>query len=84
MWLPAPVFNAEFLGKDTSKTADLSKFPDGNKAKWSKAYISWAVAEGLISGKAQGGQTYLDPQGVATRAEVAAILMNYAQNVLAG
>ena len=73
---------AEFIGKDTSKTADLSKFPDGNKATWSKSYISWAVAEGLISGKAQNGKTYLDPQGVATRAEVAALIRGFVLNIL--
>lgn len=73
---------ADFIGKDTSKTADLSKFPDGNKAKWSKPYISWAVAEGLISGKAQNGKTYLDPQGVATRAEVAALIRSFVLNIL--
>ena len=73
---------ADFIGKDTSKTADLSKFPDGNKATWSKSYISWAVAEGLISGKAQDGKTYLDPQGVATRAEVAALIRGFVLNIL--
>ena len=73
---------ADFIGKDTSKTADLSKFPDGNKATWSKSYISWAVAEGLINGKAQNGKTYLDPQGVATRAEVAALIRSFVLNIL--
>ncbi|MGM9599431.1 MAG: S-layer homology domain-containing protein [Faecousia sp.] len=73
---------ADFIGKDTSKTADLSKFPDGNKATWSKPYISWAVAEGLINGKAQNGKTYLDPQGVATRAEVAALIRGFVLNIL--
>lgn len=73
---------ADFIGRDTSKTEDLSKFPDGNKATWSKPYISWAVAEGLISGKAQDGKTYLDPQGVATRAEVAALIRGFVLNIL--
>ena len=73
---------ADLLGKDTTKTADLSKFPDGNKAKWSKSYISWAVAEGLINGKAQNGKTYLDPQGVATRAEVAALIRGFVLSIL--
>lgn len=73
---------ADFKGIDTSKSADLSKFPDGNKATWSKPYISWAVAEGLISGKAQDGKTYLDPQGNATRAEVATLISSFVRNIL--
>lgn len=73
---------ADLLGRDTSKTADLSKFPDGSKAKWSKAYISWAVAEDLISGKEQDGKIYLDPQGIASRAEVATLIKGFVQNIL--
>lgn len=67
---------------DTSETADLSKFADADKVKWSKPYIEWAVAEGLLSGKANGGKTYLDPQGFASRAEVAAILRSFLTNIL--
>ena len=73
---------ADFKGIDTSKTADLSKFPDSNKATWSKTYIAWAVAEGLISGKAQNEQTYLDPQGSATRAQVAAVMKSFIENLV--
>ena len=69
---------------DTSKVADLSGFADANKATWSKPFIRWAVAEGLISGKAQNGKTYLDPQGNATRAEVAAIMMSFITKVVGG
>ena len=39
--------------------------------------MSWAVGSGLISGKGNG---VLDPQGTATRAEVAAILARFCQN----
>lgn len=72
----------EYCGRDTSKIADLSDFPDCGKVTWSKPALRWAVAEGLISGKVVGGQTLLDPQGNATRAEVASILMRYIQNIL--
>ena len=34
--------------------------------------MAWAVSQGLISGKGNG---ILDPDGTATRAEVAAIFM---------
>lgn len=73
---------ADFKGIDTSKMADLSDFPDCGKVTWSKAAVRWAVAEGLISGKSNNGQTLLDPQGNATRAEVASILMRFIQSIL--
>lgn len=73
---------ADYMGKDTNKIADLSDFPDCSKVTWSKAAVRWAVAEGLISGKAQGDKTYLDPQGNATRAEVASILMRFIENII--
>lgn len=73
---------SDLKGIDTNKIADLSDFPDCGKVTWSKPAMRWAVAEGLISGKASGGQTLLDPQGNASRAEVASILMRYIQNIL--
>ena len=44
--------------------------------------MRWANAESLINGTRDGSTVYLDPQGHATRAQVAAILMRYVQNVL--
>ena len=44
--------------------------------------MRWANAEALINGTEQSGTTYLAPQGHATRAQVAAILMRYVQNIL--
>ena len=73
---------ATYKGIDTDKIADLSDFSDVNKVTWSKPAVRWAVAEGLISGKTQNGKLYLDPQGNATRAEVAAILMRFIRNIL--
>ena len=63
--------------------ADLSKFPDGaNVSSWAKEAMQDAVALGLINGtKAPDGVVYLDPQGSATRQQVATILMNFCQNV---
>ena len=63
--------------------ADLSKFPDGaNVSRWAKEAMQDAVALGLINGtKASDGLVYLDPQGSATRQQVATILMNFCQNV---
>ena len=62
--------------------ADLSVFPDaGSVSEWAKDALADAVALGLISGASNGGQTYLNPQGSATREQVATILMNFCQNV---
>ena len=63
--------------------ADLSTFPDGAQvSSWAKEAMQDAVALGLINGtKASDGVVYLDPQGSATRQQVATILMNFCQNV---
>ena len=63
--------------------ADLSTFPDGAQvSSWAKEAMQDAVALGLINGtKASDDMVYLDPQGSATRQQVATILMNFCQNV---
>ena len=63
--------------------ADLNKFPDGAQvSSWAKEAMQDAVALGLINGtKAPDGLVYIDPQGSATRQQVATILMNFCQNV---
>ena len=63
--------------------ADLSTFPDGAQVSgWAKEAVQDAVALGLINGtKAPDDKVYLDPQGSATRQQVATILMNFCQNV---
>jgi len=65
-------------GIDTSARADLSSFPDGNKvSSYAKDAIRWTVAEGLIN----GADGKLMPQGNATRAQVATILMRFINNM---
>ena len=62
--------------------ADLSAFPDaGSVSDWAKDALADAVALGLISGASNGGQTLLEPQGSATREQVATILMEFCKNV---
>ena len=62
--------------------ADLSVFPDaGSVSDWAKDAMADAVALGLISGASNGGQTLLEPQGSATREQVATILMEFCKNV---
>ncbi len=73
---------AQMLGIDTSKRADLINFPDSNQiSPYAKEALSWANAEGLINGSSSSSGTYLKPQGDATRAQVAAILMRFIENI---
>lgn len=62
-------------GEDTSARADLSRYSDAAEiSSWATDVMRWAVAEGLISGMTADE---LQPQGNATRAQVAAILQRY-------
>ena len=70
---------AKSEGYGTSAKADLSKFTDGTSTSaWAQQAMSWAVGEGLLSGR---GVNMLYPTGTATRAEVAQIMMNFCENV---
>ena len=54
----------------------LAEFTDGGSVSpWAYKAMLWAVQKGVITGK----DGALDPQGCATRAEVAAILTRYLQ-----
>ncbi len=65
-------------GLDTTKRANLSAFPDAAKvSNFAEEALQWAVAEKLIGGTIVGNSSYLDPQGSATRAQVATILMRF-------
>ena len=69
--------------KPTWTPADLSKYPDVNKVPgWALGAMQDAVALRLISGnEASDGTVYLDPNGNATREQVATILMQFCKNV---
>lgn len=74
---------ASLKGVDTAARADLTAFPDAEKASaYARDALSWAVAAELVKGTKEGSTIYLDPQGSATRAQVAAILSRYAQNIV--
>ena len=64
---------AAYKGEDVSARADLSAYSDQPSA-WAEETISWSVAEGLLTGVTADE---LQPQGNATRAQVAAILQRY-------
>ena len=71
---------ASFKGLDLTGAADLTAFPDaGSVSDWAEKAVKWAVSEKLINGKTNDGVTYLDPQGLASRAEVAQIFMKFCQ-----
>ena len=64
---------AAYKGEDVSNRADLTSYTD-QPSTWAKETMSWAVAEGLITGVTADT---LQPQGAATRAQVAAILQRF-------
>lgn len=67
-----------FKGYKANTLAELTKFSDAAKiGSWASLSVKWAVGAGIVSGKASGSKTLMDPQGNATRAEVASILMRY-------
>lgn len=72
---------SQYKKYNTSMTGDLTKYSDANKISSYDAQmaLSWAVGKNLISNVGDGR---LDPQGNATRAQVAAILMRYDENVV--
>ena len=45
---------------------------------YARGSVAWAVNTGIVSGK---GNNTLDPRGVATRAEVASMLMRFCENI---
>ena len=60
---------------DTSRRADIDSFIDsGNVSSYARQAMEWAAGSGIITGKA-GNR--LDPQGYATRAECASIIMRF-------
>lgn len=69
---------AEYKKMNVSQRKNLSSFSDSKKVNsWAKEAMEWAYAEGFITGNSINGKVLLDPQGVATRAQIATILMRY-------
>ena len=68
---------AKLKGYDVSASADISGYTDASSvSSWATDAMRWAVSAGLINGRTA---TTLAPQGNATRAEVASILMRFMQ-----
>lgn len=73
---------AQYCGYSVSagNAVDLDSFRDGDAASaYAVPALCWAYAEGILEGR---GDRMLVPTGTATRAEVAAILMRFNEDVL--
>ena len=69
---------AKMKGYDVSASAALSGYTDASGVSgWAKEAVQWAVGSGLI----QGSNNALNPQANADRAQIATILMRFAQNI---
>ena len=66
---------ADYKGYDLTVKGNLDKFKDADKiTDYAKTAMQWAVGSGLVKGKSGN---LLDPQGTATRAEIAAMLHRF-------
>ena len=71
---------ADVMGYGTSGGASLNRFSDvDNVSGYAVEAMGWAVENGLIGGMGDGT---LAPQGSATRAQVATILMRFVENLV--
>ena len=67
---------AAYKGYDTSVKADFGQYQDaGRVSDFAQEAMQWAVGEQIITGKYN--ETQLDPQGNASRAECATIMMRF-------
>lgn len=75
-------YTKNVLGKDVSSIKDISAFPDYNSvSNYARTPMAWANAAGIISGDVVNGVTCLNPQGNATRAQIARIMMVFCETV---
>jgi hypothetical protein len=73
---------AQYKKYDTSATSDFAGLANADKvANWSMNGVKWAVGAGLISGIEKDSVKDLAPQGNASRAQMAAILQRFCENV---
>ena len=69
---------AKYKGEDVSVQGEVGQFKDASSVSgFAKEAMQWAVGTGIITGKDNG--TRLDPQGNASRAECATIIMRFAE-----
>ena len=74
---------AKYKGKNVSQTADLTQFGDYKKVSdWAVKELKWAVGVGIITGNKDTAIPTIKPQGNATRAEAATMIMRLKENVI--
>ncbi len=67
-----------YAGKPQAESS-LADFTDGEEtSQWAESAMVWAVEQGLIEGM---GNAQLNPQGQATRAQAATILMRFVEKI---
>ena len=75
-------FCKEYLQMDVSQAQALNSFPDAAEvSEWAEDAMEWGVAVKLISGVATQSGAILQPQGNATRAQIARVILNFTENV---
>ncbi len=75
---------AKYRGYDVSahENTNILSYNDAvDVAEWATTAMQWACGSGMIQGIADGDKMNLAPQGNATRAQAAAILQRYCENV---
>ncbi|SHH47504.1 S-layer homology domain-containing protein [Sporobacter termitidis DSM 10068] len=71
---------AAYTGRGTENTADLSAYTDASAiADWAQGAMTWAVSAGLLTGTENSA---LLPDGSATRAQTATVLMRYMSGLI--
>jgi hypothetical protein len=63
-----------YAGKPAATQTALNFADAANASSWAQSALLWANEQGIINGKSD---TALDPTGIATRAEVAQMIMKY-------
>lgn len=68
----------DYLKISVANSGNLNSFPDAKKvSSWAVEPLKWATAKGYISGSSIKGKTVLDPQGQASRGQIAVIMMRF-------
>ena len=70
---------AQFKGYDVSASEALTGYTDADSVSdYAVSAMQWAVGAGLVNGRTA---TTIAPQGTASRAEAAAMLMRFVENI---
>ena len=73
---------ARLNGIPVSDISSLEEFYDYDLvSEWAKSGVEWAVAKGIITGDKVTTPPSLNPQGNATRAEAATMIMRFCKNI---